>query len=127
MEIDTKELLIELEAIRSVLVKKFGEGILGDIELEKRIIRKNKWVQEALDNYAKTINIEDIGLSPRTGNPLKRKGIKTVYELINLTEHEFYSIPNLGDKSVVEINDILKTYGFSLSFVDAFEQEQLPL
>ncbi|CEH29080.1 hypothetical protein AM501_09795 [Aneurinibacillus migulanus] len=127
MEVDTKELLIELEAIRSVLTKKFGEGILVDIELEKRIIRKNKYVQEGLDKYAKTIKIEDIDLPSRIGNRLKRKGIETVYELVKMTEHEFYSIPNFGDKTVVEINEILKTYGLSLSFVGAFEQEELPL
>ena len=55
----------------------------------------------------KMISIDDIGLSNRSRNGLYRANIRTVEQLIALTEEDLYLIRNLGRKSVEEILDMI--------------------
>lgn len=58
--------------------------------------------------------IEDLELSVRSYNCLKRAGITTVEELVNKTEDEMMHVRNLGKKSLQEVKD--KIYSLGLSF-----------
>ncbi len=58
--------------------------------------------------------IEDLELSVRSYNCLKRAGIATVEELIQKSEEETAKVRNLGKKSLKEIKD--KIYELGLSF-----------
>ena len=58
--------------------------------------------------------IEDLELSVRSYNCLKRAGISTVDELCQKTEYEMQHVRNLGKKSLLEIKD--KIYSLGLSF-----------
>ncbi|WP_375390258.1 DNA-directed RNA polymerase subunit alpha, partial [uncultured Amnibacterium sp.] len=58
--------------------------------------------------------IEDLDLSVRSYNCLKREGINTVSELVSLSETQLMNIRNFGQKSVDEVKDKLVELGLSL-------------
>ncbi|MFV0480256.1 MAG: DNA-directed RNA polymerase subunit alpha [Anaerorhabdus sp.] len=58
--------------------------------------------------------IEDLDLSVRSYNCLKRAGIQTVEELIQKTEDEMMRVRNLGKKSLKEVKE--KIYDLGLNF-----------
>ena len=60
------------------------------------------------------ITIEELDLSVRSFNCLKRANINTVEDLINKTEDEMMKVRNLGRKSLDEVIDKLNKLGFSL-------------
>ena len=66
------------------------------------------------DASLKSKMIEDLELSVRSYNCLKRAGISTVDELCQKTEYEMQHVRNLGKKSLQEIKD--KIYSLGLHF-----------
>ncbi|SDH33710.1 DNA-directed RNA polymerase subunit alpha [Agrococcus jejuensis] len=58
--------------------------------------------------------IEELDLSVRSYNCLKREGINTVSELVALSETQLMNIRNFGQKSVDEVKDKLTELGLSL-------------
>lgn len=60
------------------------------------------------------MNIEDLELSARSSNCLKKAGIKTVGELIGYAEGDLMKIKNFGAKSAKEVAEKLKEYKISL-------------
>ncbi|MBR1779648.1 MAG: DNA-directed RNA polymerase subunit alpha [Clostridia bacterium] len=60
------------------------------------------------------ITIDDMDLSVRAYNCLKRAGIYTVQDLINKTEAEMVKVRNLGRKSLNEIIKKINSYGVDL-------------
>lgn len=65
--------------------------------------------------------IEDLGLSVRSLNCLKRDSIKTVRNLIEYSEDDLMKLKNFGQKSLVEIREKLAQYNFSLKDVSREE------
>lgn len=63
--------------------------------------------------------IEDLDLSVRSYNCLKRAGIQTVDELTQKTEEEMMRVRNLGKKSLKEVKDKLAAMGKSFRESDA--------
>lgn len=101
------------------------------IALSSKILTDHLSVFTELDDIAKmaefmveseedTINkkleksIEDLDLSVRSYNCLKRAGINTVQELINQTEEDMMKVRNLGRKSLKEVKDKLAEMDLSL-------------
>ena len=66
--------------------------------------------EKALD-----MNIDELELSVRSYNCLKRAGINTVAELINKTPDEMMKVRNLGRKSLEEVLAKLKELGLQLN------------
>ena len=60
------------------------------------------------------MTIEDLDLSVRSFNCLKRAGINTVEDLINKSEEDMMKVRNLGRKSLEEVIQKLNSLGFSL-------------
>ena len=60
------------------------------------------------------MTIEELDLSVRSFNCLKRAGINTVEDLINKSEEDMMKVRNLGRKSLEEVIVKLQTLGFSL-------------
>lgn len=60
------------------------------------------------------MTIEELDLSVRSFNCLKRAGINTVEDLINKSEDEMMKVRNLGRKSLEEVINKLNSLGFSL-------------
>lgn len=69
---------------------------------------------ESQENSMKQKMIEDLNLSVRSYNCLKRAGITTVEELTQKTEEEMIHVRNLGRKSLKEVID--KMNALDLSF-----------
>ena len=73
-----------------------------------------KEAQCETQNKGLIMMIEDLDLSVRSYNCLKRAGIQTVEELTQKTEDEMMRVRNLGKKSLKEVKD--KIYDLGLSF-----------
>ncbi|MCM1043091.1 MAG: DNA-directed RNA polymerase subunit alpha [Corallococcus sp.] len=68
------------------------------------------------DNHKKVLemNIDDMDLSVRSYNCLKRAGIQTVEDLTKRSEDDMLRVRNLGRKSLDEVIAKLESYGLSL-------------
>ena len=64
---------------------------------------------------AEYMTIDELELSVRSFNCLKRAGINTVEELIKKTPEEMMKVRNLGRKSFDEVQEKLKQYGLDLN------------
>jgi DNA-directed RNA polymerase subunit alpha len=62
----------------------------------------------------KQMPIEDLDLSVRSYNCLKREGVATVGELLDKTEQELLEIRNFGSKSVDEVKEKLAELGVAM-------------
>ena len=60
------------------------------------------------------MTIEELDLSVRSFNCLKRAGINTVEDLINKSEEDMMKVRNLGRKSLDEVVAKLESLGFDL-------------
>ncbi len=58
--------------------------------------------------------IEEMDLSVRSYNCLKRAGINTIQDLLKKSRNDMFKVRNLGAKSVEEVIQKLDSYGFSL-------------
>lgn len=76
-----------------------------DILVEKEESKKEKILE---------MNIEDLDLSVRSYNCLKRAGINTVEELVQKDEEEMMKVRNLGRKSLEEVQQKLAQLDLSL-------------
>ena len=84
-----------------------AEGVneVGSIMAEKNDREKEK----ALD-----LTIDELDLSVRSFNCLKRAGINTVEDLTNKSEEDMMKVRNLGRKSLEEVIAKLDSFGFCL-------------
>jgi len=64
------------------------------------------------------MTIEELDLSVRAFNCLKRAGVNTVGDLINKSQDEMMKVRNLGKKSLEEVLAKLDSLGFSLNKTD---------
>ena len=64
------------------------------------------------------MTIEELDLSVRSFNCLKRAGINTVEDLINKSEEDMMKVRNLGRKSLEEVVAKLNSLGFGLRSED---------
>ena len=76
-----------------------------EILVEKEESKKEKILE---------MNIEDLDLSVRSYNCLKRAGINTVEELVQRDEEEMMKVRNLGRKSLEEVQQKLSALGLTL-------------
>lgn len=58
--------------------------------------------------------VEDLDLSVRSYNCLKRAGIHSVRQLVEFSENDLLNIRNFGAKSIEEVKDKLQSMGLSL-------------
>jgi DNA-directed RNA polymerase subunit alpha len=65
------------------------------------------------DSGAAKINIEEINLSPRTTNALINNDIKTVKDLLKLSDSELRELKGFGSKAYEEVKDKIAELGFA--------------
>ena len=80
---------------------------------EIMVVTDDKGNEKALE-----MTIEELDLSVRSFNCLKRAGINTVEDLINKSEEEMMKVRNLGRKSLEEVIYKLNALGFSFHHDD---------
>ena len=70
--------------------------------------------EETIKEKVLEMTIEELDMSVRSFNCLKRAGIDTVEDLINRTEEEMMKVRNLGKKSLEEVIQKLHSLGLDL-------------
>ena len=70
--------------------------------------------EEPVDNVELDKRIDDLDLSVRSFNCLKRAGIHSVRQLLDFSENDLLNIRNFGVKSIEEVKDKLDSMGMSL-------------
>ena len=80
------------------------------MDAEIMVEKDDKGKEKALE-----MTIEELDLSVRSFNCLKRAGINTVEDLINKSEDEMMKVRNLGRKSLEEVMAKLYSLGFTLT------------
>jgi DNA-directed RNA polymerase subunit alpha len=91
------------------------------------VIAQNDFMHEPeapVVNKTKEKRIEELDLSIRSQNCLKRAGIYTLGELAQKTEEEMMRVRNLGRKSLKEIMQKLRENGFELKHSYDFDDEE---
>ncbi|NLM04247.1 MAG: DNA-directed RNA polymerase subunit alpha [Clostridiales bacterium] len=103
------------EAI-SLAAKIMSEHLNLFISLTDHVSDVEIMVQKEEDEKEKTLEmtIEELDLSVRSYNCLKRASINTVEELIQKTEADMTKVRNLGKKSLEEVQNKLAELGLSL-------------
>jgi len=70
--------------------------------------------EEVVKEKVLEMTIEELDMSVRAFNCLKRAGINTVEDLINRSEEDMIKVRNLGKKSLEEVIQKLRSLGFEL-------------
>lgn len=70
--------------------------------------------EETIKEKVLEMTIEDLDMSVRSFNCLKRAGIDTVEDLISRTEEDMIKVRNLGKKSLEEVIQKLDSLGLAL-------------
>ena len=86
-----------------------------DLSDEQTITTLIKPDQDTRGTGILEMTIEELDLSVRSFNCLKRAGINTVSDLINKSEEEMMKVRNLGKKSFDEVKEKLQSLGYDLS------------
>ena len=92
------------------------DGLTDEIEEDE----DSTFIEEPVDEKGKILEttIEDMDLSVRSFNCLKRAGINTIADLVDKTEDDMMKVRNLGRKSLDEVKKKLDEFGVSLKSVE---------
>ena len=85
---------------------------LSDETFSTEILEKK---EDSSKEKALEMTIEELSLSVRAFNCLKRAGVNTVGDLVNKSPEEMMKVRNLGKKSLEEVIAKLQSLGFDLS------------
>ena len=83
----------------------------ADLDKGVREIKLVKEENKTEENKYQNMLIEELDLSVRSNNCLKRFGITTVMELTQKSEDEMMKVRNLGKKSLKEVKEKLAANG----------------
>ena len=111
---------LEPDEAVSLAAKVLSEHLSLFIDLSESAKLVDVMVEKDEDEIEKAIvmNIDELELSVRSYNCLKRANINTVGELINKSEDDMMKVRNLGRKSLDEVINKLKELGLSLKSGD---------
>ena len=117
IEVWTDGVISAKEAI-SMAAKLLVEHLNLFINLSEEVNIDN--LMEEKDNKSKDkvleMTIEELDLSVRSFNCLKRAGINTVSDLTEKSEEEMMKVRNLGKKSFEEVKEKLASLGLEMSY-----------
>ena len=101
----------------SLAAKVLSEHLNLFIDLSEAAQQADVMIEKADDAKEKVLemNIDELELSVRSFNCLKRAGINTVEELTNRTPEDMMKVRNLGRKSLEEVLAKLKELGLQLN------------
>ncbi len=120
LEVWTNGAMTPKEAISAsakILIDQFSLFVNLDEEKEIRHVVIEKDLSGKTEKILE-MNIEDLDLSVRSYNCLKRASVNTVGDLADKTEEEMMKVRNLGRKSLEEVIQKLESLGLSLKKED---------
>jgi DNA-directed RNA polymerase subunit alpha len=116
LDVYTNGTLVPDEAV-SLAAKVLSEHLSLFIDLSENAKTAEIMVEKEEDEKEKVLemSIDELELSVRSYNCLKRAGINTVEELTNKTSEDMMKVRNLGRKSLEEVLAKLKELGLQLN------------
>jgi DNA-directed RNA polymerase subunit alpha len=115
IDVETKKSITPRDAVASAgktLVELFG--LAHELNYAAEGIDLGPSVQDAALAADLALPIEDLDLTVRSYNCLKREGIHTVGELLSRSEADLLDIRNFGSKSIDEVKAKLQSMGLQL-------------
>ncbi|RSX58897.1 DNA-directed RNA polymerase subunit alpha [Bifidobacterium samirii] len=115
LDVETKPAISPRDAVASAgstLVELFGLCRELNVQAEGVEVGPAPVAEES--NPEMAVPIEDLNLTQRSYNCLKREQIHTIGELVAHTEQDLLDIRNFGMKSIDEVKEKLQTLGLSL-------------
>ena len=115
LDVTTNGTIDSKEAV-SLAAKILNEHLNLFIELSDEAMNTEIMVEreEKIKEKVLEMTIEELDMSVRSFNCLKRAGIDTVEDLTNRTEEDMIKVRNLGKKSLEEVIQKLQSLGLSL-------------
>lgn len=115
IEVETNGTLSAREVV-SLSAKLVQEHTMLFVELVENMAGMDILVTREEDKQNKVLemSIEDMDLSVRSYNCLKRAGINTIEDLTKKSKEDMLKVRNLGLKSLEEVIQKLESYGFGL-------------
>ena len=116
MEIETNGAMTPKEAL-GLAAKMMIDHLEQVVELSEKAKEEDYMVERESEQNSQILEmqIEDLDLSVRSYNCLKRAGINTVQELTQKTEEDMMKVRNLGKKSLKEVKQKLEDLDLSLA------------
>ena len=114
LDVYTNGTLVPDEAV-SLAAKVLSEHLSLFIDLSENAKTAEVMVEKEEDEKVLEMSIDELELSVRSYNCLKRAGINTVEELTNKTSEDMMKVRNLGRKSLEEVLAKLKELGLQLN------------
>ncbi|HLM84502.1 MAG TPA: DNA-directed RNA polymerase subunit alpha [Candidatus Bathyarchaeia archaeon] len=131
---DYDKIILEIETDGSITPQEAFQKAVGtvleqfdaikDFEIEKEIetVEKEEPVEEEISKAAekevakndKGIPIESLSFSTRTMNVLEKSNIKTIEDLVAMTEEELMNVDGMGEKGLKEIKKAVGNFGLTL-------------
>jgi DNA-directed RNA polymerase subunit alpha len=122
LEVETNGTLSPVEALsQAAQVLQHYVQLFITAQSEISIIRPEvgthdiRGITSGSPNSAPDVRIEELDFSVRTYNCLKKANIQTVADLVRASEEELMNIRNFGRKSLVEVQDKLAQFGYTLA------------
>jgi DNA-directed RNA polymerase subunit alpha len=114
LEVETNGSVKATDAV-SLAARIMIEHLNPFLDLDKKAEELNIMKEDVVveEEKFKDTQIEDLEISVRSYNCLKRAGINTLSELVSKSEEEILKVKNLGKKSFKEIKDTLAARGLS--------------
>ena len=115
VDVETKRSMKPADAMASAgktLVELFG--LARELNANAEGIEMGPSIQDAALAADMALPIEDLDLTVRSYNCLKREGIHTVGELLSRSEADLMDIRNFGSKSIDEVKAKLQSMGMQL-------------
>jgi DNA-directed RNA polymerase subunit alpha len=135
LDVETKPSMRPRDAVASAgktLVELFG--LCRELNVDAEGVEIGPSPMDAQLAADLALPVEDLNLTVRSYNCLKREGIHTVGELISRSEQDLLDIRNFGAKSIDEVKQKLAAMGLSLkdsspgfdpsAAVDSFDEEE---
>ncbi len=119
LEVWTNKTISARDAV-SYSAKILNDHLLLFVDLSEEIGNTSTVIDKPENPRDKVLEmtIEELDLSVRSFNCLKRAGINTVEDLISKTQEDMMKVRNLGHKSLEEVINKLDTMGLSLASED---------
>jgi len=100
-------LLVEQQLISEEYAERVKQQLIADAQAQ------NAAAVEARKATGQALPIEELDLTVRTYNVLKRVSVHTCEDAVRLTDDQLRNIPNMGDRSIVEILTRLRQHGYT--------------
>lgn len=104
----------QFDAIKNIETEIEKEVVEEEEVVEKKNLSEANELIEKEKNDVKATLVESLSFSTRAMNVLEKNSLKTIDDLIALTEEELINLEGMGEKSIKEIKKAIGNFGLTL-------------